>query len=170
MCRRERYTVWVLRLRRALLVAGPDEDCHRRDMPMPRELLPLIVPSDDSRHEALEAFVSGLLAHTGVWAARRESDGVASCRVVAQSPLCVRLCGEIHAISDGLLHAFWLDLEREHADSADIEWTLRFDALVSERKARNIVHVLASPVSVEWRVTVSGRAIAEDGVLRVLPA
>jgi hypothetical protein len=139
-------------------------------MPIPSELLPLIVPSDDSGHEALEAFVAGLLEHAGVWSTRRESDGVSSFRVVAQSPLCVRLCGEIHAISDGLLHAFWLELEREHAGSAVVGWTLCFDALVSERQARNIVHTLASAETVEWRVTATGRAIAEDGVLRVLPA
>jgi hypothetical protein len=134
----------------------------------PLDLLSLLIPADDARHEVLEAFIADRLVHEGAWKSRRESDGVESCRIVEHSSTRVRLCGKIWEISDQTLHTFYAELERDHASAQETRWALYFEVLTaSPRQARNAADLIEAPEDGEWRVALSGQALVQDGVLLV---
>lgn len=99
-------------------------------------------------------FIGERLTDAGVWRSARISDGIGAMRTVEKSQSHARFCGQIWDI-DQTLRTFWLDFANSNDD---IEWTLYFDPIeTSPRRARNLVHALARPDEVDWRVTLSGR-------------
>ena len=118
----------------------------------------LFEPEEDLR-ESLERAIAGALFDGGVWSSPRQSDGVASYRVIEQSPSRIRICGKIWTI-DQTLHLFYVDVERrDGADGPGWHWDLHFDIDIasSGKGATNRgMDAIRAPDDVTWVVNLSG--------------
>lgn len=113
-------------------------------------------------------FVGTCLTAGGIWSHPRTSDGIPTIvRNVARGPDALGICAYIHEIADQSLHAFWLELRGK---GERVAWALYFDVIeTSPRRARNALDNHAHPDAIEWRVTLTGEATVEDGVLTPVP-
>jgi hypothetical protein len=141
--------------------------CYYFPVTAPADILSLIDPADEGSR--FELFLRALLDHDDEWGGfDRATDGVDDYRVFERSTTRARLCGRLYEVSAQTRHAFWLDIERDHNSARELRWTFYFDALVaSPRQARNLVDLITAPEDVEWRTSLSGRAVIQDEGLRV---
>jgi hypothetical protein len=121
------------------------------------------------RTDALDLFVGQCLTSAGVWTHPRTSDGIPSIdRVFDRGPDGIGVCARIYEIDDQSLHTFWLEIKRDAA-AGQILWSLYFDVIeASKRRAQNAVQNHDRAEDINWRATLSGKAIVEEGVLTIV--
>jgi hypothetical protein len=104
--------------------------------------------------DAIEAFVVDCLTAEGTWSGR-ESDGIATLRVVERTATRASIAGRIWLVASQIQEPFWIVAERDR--SGDVRWSLHYGLPVdTTRRARDAVLVADSPDAITWRASLLG--------------
>lgn len=118
--------------------------------------------------QSLDPFLGQCLFRAGGWSFPREGDGIARLRVVECTGTRVRLNARVWMIDGQRQETFWLDLPGPEEHVLDSPLRSVVVRLGAPRDLKDAIDLMNAPEQGTWRVVLTGTALVDDGVLRVV--